>query len=76
MSYQVETPGQTIGSNCFADSYKGVLSLQTPQAESDLGKACSSGLGSTIEIDIDEIASFASSAVTISTNTVSVNEVV
>lgn len=76
MSYQVETPGQTIGSNCFADSYKGVLSLQTPQAESNLGIACTSGLGSTIEVAIDEEASFASSAVTITTNTVSVNEVV
>ena len=76
MSYQVETPGQTIGSNCFADSYKGVLSLQTPQAERNLGDACTNGLGTTIEIDIDEIASFASSAVTITTNTVSENQVV
>lgn len=54
MSYQVDTPGKTIGSNCFVDSYRGVIALITPQTESHLGTACTSGLGSTIEINIDE----------------------
>lgn len=63
MSYQVDTPGETIGSNCFVDSYRGVIALITPKTESNLGRACSFNLGSTIEINIDEETSLYSATV-------------
>lgn len=71
MSYQIDTPGETIGSNCFVDSYRGVIALITPQTESYLGTACTSGLGSTIEINIDEETSLYSATVKLTSTAVS-----
>lgn len=71
MSYEVETAGSTIGSYCFVDSYRGVIALSTPQTEQDFGAACSSALGRTIEINIDEETSLYSATVKVTSNTVS-----
>eukprot|EP00105_Crassostrea_gigas_P024115 XP_011444257.1 PREDICTED: sushi, von Willebrand factor type A, EGF and pentraxin domain-containing protein 1 isoform X2 [Crassostrea gigas] len=72
--YGVETAGQTIGSNCFDSTYKSVLSTQTPQTEPNLKQGCSGGLfiNDNIFIDIDEESSFATSAVTITSTSLSV----
>lgn len=71
--YGVETAGQTIGTNCFDSTYKSVLSTQTPQTEPNLKQGCSGGLfiNDNIFIDIDEESSFATSAVTITSTSVS-----
>lgn len=73
VTYGVETTGQTIGSNCFDSTYKSVLSTQTPQTELNLKQGCSGGLfaNENIFIDIDEESSFAPSAVTATSTTVS-----
>ena len=71
MSYQIDTPGETIGSNCFVDSYRGIIALITPQTESNLGRACTSVLGSTIEINIDEETSLYSATVKVTSTAVS-----
>lgn len=73
VTYGVETAGQTIGTNCFDLSYKTVLSTQTPLTESNLKTGCSGGLfpNNNIFINIDEESSFATSAVTATSTTVS-----
>lgn len=73
VTYGVETAGQTIGSSCFDSTYKTVLSTQTPQTESNLKQGCSGGLftDDNIFIDIDEESSFATSAVTVTSTSVS-----
>lgn len=73
VTYGVETAGQTIGTNCFDLSYKTVLSTQTPLTELNLKTGCSGGLfpDNNIFINIDEESSFATSAVTATSTTVS-----
>lgn len=73
VTYGIETAGQTIGSNCFDSTYKSVLSTQTSQTELSLKQGCSGGLfdNDNIFIDIDEESSFAPSAVTATSTTVS-----
>lgn len=73
VTYGVETAGQTIGSSCFDSTYKSVLSTLTPQTESNFKQGCSGGLfdNDNIFIDIDEDSSFATSAVTVTSTSVS-----
>lgn len=73
VTYGVETAGQTIGTNCFNLTYKTVLSTQTPLTELNLKTGCSGGLfpNNNIFINIDEESSFATSAVTATSTTVS-----